>query len=101
MAENAVPSPVPPQPAGPQVGTPVQYRLGPNDVLRIMQARTSVHGGNTVNSGDTCAALVVRNWGTSANLKVLIDGNDADLWVTSMSEGEGPYTWSYLPGEIT
>lgn len=101
MTESAVPSPVPPQPAGPQVGLPVQYRLGPNDVLRVTQARTSPHVGNTLNVGDTCAAVVVRNWGSSANLKVHIDGNDADLWVTSMSEGEGPYTWSYLPGEIT
>jgi len=101
MAESAVPSPVPPQPAGPQVGIAVQYRLGPNDVLRIMQARTSANQGNTVNVGDVCAATVVRNWGSSANLKVQIDGNDVDLWVTSMSEGEGPYTWSYLPGEVT
>lgn len=54
------------------------------------------HYGNEVREGDTFAATIVRAWPTSANLQVLLDGNDV-FWATSVSEGEGPHTWAWPP----
>jgi hypothetical protein len=52
------------------------------------------HMGNDVEAGRRYAAKVVRDWGagSSVNLQVFLDGNDC-LWVTSVSEGDGPGQW--------
>lgn len=55
------------------------------------------HVGNSASEGDQYAAVVVRVFNpttTTANLKVLLDGND-DYWATSATEGEGPGRWAW------
>ncbi len=49
------------------------------------------HVGNELEIGRSYAAKIVRVWGTgtAANLQVFLDGTDT-LWVTSVSEGDGP-----------
>lgn len=48
------------------------------------------HNGATV-----LPAMIVRVWSdTCVNLKVINDG-DADLWVTSVTLGDGPRSWSW------
>lgn len=56
------------------------------------------HTGNTAYAGDQLPAVVVavHGEGSSVNLHVLLDGVDT-YWATSVSEGEGPRTWSWPP----
>lgn len=55
------------------------------------------HYGNPASEGQAYPAVVTAAWGgPSANLKVLLDGND-DYWATSRSEGDGPGYWSWPP----
>lgn len=55
------------------------------------------HVGNELEVGRSYAAKIVRLWsGTTANLQVFLDGNDT-LWVTSVSEGDGPGQWVVAP----
>lgn len=96
----------------------VQYRLSADDAAQVMRRRTTgksiadrmqaenvtwpagaqAHIGNEVKEGDTFPMLIVRVWGTdetsSVNGQVFLDGTDV-LWVTSVSAGEGPHTWSW------
>lgn len=57
------------------------------------------HAGNHVAVGEVYPALVVRVFDpsvTTANLQVLLDGNDT-YWATSRVEGEEPGQWSWPP----
>lgn len=58
------------------------------------------HVGNAVETGQTYPMVIVRCWGTteesSVNGQVLLDGSDA-LWVTSVSQGDGPRHWRAYP----
>jgi len=57
------------------------------------------HVGNEAREGDACAAVVVRVFHPSvstANLQVLLDGND-HYWATSRMEGDGPGHWQWPP----
>ncbi|MGI5161374.1 hypothetical protein [Microbispora sp. CA-102843] len=57
------------------------------------------HVGNHVEAGQVYPAIVVRVWESSfnsANLQVLLDGNDA-YWATSKAEGDEPGTWAWPP----
>lgn len=53
------------------------------------------HVGNEVEVGRRYAAKVVRDWGACVNLQVFLDGTDT-LWVTSVSQGDGPGQWVTL-----
>lgn len=54
--------------------------------------------GNQVSAGDVFPAVIVRQWQAgSANLKVLLDGND-DHWVTSAVSGTGEGQYYVKPG---
>lgn len=53
------------------------------------------HYGNEVREGELFPATVVRTFGgTTVNLQVLLDGNDA-YWATSRMEGDEPGQWSW------
>lgn len=55
------------------------------------------HLGNRVSAGDVFPAIVVKVWESSfnsANLQVLLDGNDT-YWATSIAEGDRPGTWAW------
>lgn len=54
------------------------------------------HFGNLVSEGDSFAATIVKVWSGSVNLQVLLDGTDV-YWATSVTQGEGPHTWSWPP----
>lgn len=97
----------------PTLGRVVHYTVSQEDADKINKRREDfaehlrkypsfeptgyiAHFGNTVKEGDTFTATIVRAWPTSANLQVLLDGNDT-FWATSVSEGEGPRTWAWPP----
>lgn len=85
----------------PTAGRIVLYRLSEDDVKAIMKHRqdgTGRHRGNKPNVGDEYPMMIIRPWsdqpGSCVNGQVFLDGND-NLWVTSVSVGEGPRTWSW------
>lgn len=106
----------------PTVGRIVHYTLGEADAAAINVRRRDfrafeaghkhphepgqpgatghiAHVGNEAREGDVCAAVVVRVSDpsvTTANLQVLLDGND-HYWATSRMEGEGPGCWQWPP----
>lgn len=42
-------------------------------------------------------AIVTCDWGDGClNLKVIIDGNNPDIWVTSVVKGDNQYEWQEL-----
>lgn len=60
------------------------------------------HIGNSVTEGETYPAVVVRVFhpdSTTANLQVLLDGND-HYWATSRSKGESAGFWSWPPRSL-
>lgn len=72
----------------PTVGRIVLYNAGPGQF-----SDPSGPG----NESSPLPAVIVRVWtDTCVNLKVLTDG-PKDAWVTSVTEGEGPYCWSWPP----
>jgi hypothetical protein len=103
----------------PSIGRIVHYRLTGEDVSQINRRRTDgqsirdrmqpmaspkwpegaqAHIGNEAVGGQTFPMVITRVWGvdpTSAvNGQVFLDGTDV-LWVTSVSVGEGPGTFSW------
>lgn len=98
----------------PTIGRIVHYRLTAEeadkinkrvaDAQRLMHKHRSqatgviVHVGNTAYEGDTLPMMIVKTWGdepgSAVNGQVMLDGNHA-LWMTSVSVGEGPGTWSW------
>lgn len=56
------------------------------------------HVGNEVREGDQYPAIIVRVFeaAKSANLQVLLDGNDT-FWACSVGEGEGGRHWNWPP----
>ncbi len=88
----------------PTTGRIVHYALGPSDVDTIKRNRsvagTGIAMGNEPHEGDILPMLIVKPWGdtegSAVNGQVFLDGNDT-LWVTSRSEGTGPFTWSEPP----
>ena len=92
----------------PTAGRTVQYKLSEHDAREINRRRSDaaafarklgpaepgetgraghvLHSGNEVREGQVFPAFKVADWGASANLHVLLDGNDAH-WATSRAEG--------------
>ena len=68
------------------------------DDHRVNANGVQLHVGNRVDAGDVFPMVITRVWGdtpTSAvNGQVLLDGNDL-YWVTSVSVGTGPHTFSW------
>lgn len=55
------------------------------------------HWGNQAAEGDVYPAMIVKTWsGTTVNLQVYLDGNDA-YWATSRQEGDNPGQWMVPP----
>ena len=103
----------------PTIGQIVHYRISDYDAQEINRRRTDagaftrtlagsinpgehgrtghvLHSGNSVSEGQVYPAFVVATFGgTSANLHVLLDGNDT-FWATSRTEGSEPGQW-YRP----
>ncbi|MEU0213692.1 hypothetical protein ABZ281_00740 [Streptomyces sp. NPDC006265] len=93
----------------PTIGRTVHYRASADDAVRINKRRkdayksgayaqedgTIAHVGNDVSEGQIFPAVVVRVWDVgTANLQVLLDGNDT-FWATSRKEGEDVGTWHW------
>jgi len=68
-------------------------KLGPAEPGETGRAGHVLHSGNEVREGQVFPAFKVADWGASANLHVLLDGNDAH-WATSRAEGDEPGQWS-------
>ncbi len=66
--------------------------------VRAWPAGAQAHIGNDAKEGQTFPMLITRVWGDTptcaVNGQVFLDGNDV-LWVTSVSVGEGPRTFSW------
>ncbi|MEZ0066688.1 hypothetical protein ABIA32_002700 [Streptacidiphilus sp. MAP12-20] len=89
------------QPA-PTIGRIVHYTLHEHDAAAIQHRRKQAGTlANFVEEGQTYPAIVVRVWSPdsgSANIRVLLDGND-DLWVTSATPANEPTPgrWNWPP----
>jgi hypothetical protein len=77
----------------------VRYTLNEHDVQRADQLVPRLNASaeqnlNKPHVGDEYPALILRDFGGSANLKVFLDGGaGAELWVTSRAEGAGEGKW--------
>ena len=82
----------------PTVGRIVHYRLSEQDAEQITNRRRDAGAvGNSVRAGDTYPMVIVGVWSpTLVNGQVVLDGPDT-LWVTSVTLGDGPRTWSWPP----
>lgn len=102
----------------PSIGRIVHYVLSDSDAATINKHRqdatasnvsagntgTVVHAGNHVTGGDVYPLIITRVWATgdavteqtACNGQVLLDGNDT-LWVTSVTQGDGPRCWFEAP----
>lgn len=83
------------------IGRIVHYKLSAADVDLIDRNLPISRGlpvRNPVSEGQVLPAVVVAIFGTgtTANLKVLLDGQD-DYWATSRSLGENPGSWAWPP----
>jgi hypothetical protein len=99
-----------PAPPRPSIGRIVRYTLSEQDAARINRPRQEFHSnarfqgtgfvghvGNHVREGEVYPAMIVRVFdprSTTANLKVLLDGND-EFWATSRQLGDGPSFWAW------
>ncbi len=65
--------------------------------LQAWPAGAQAHIGNDVLAGSICPAMIVAAWGTSVNLKVMLDGSDI-YWATSVpfSGEKQPRTWHWM-----
>jgi hypothetical protein len=97
-------------PLRPSIGRIVHYKLSASDATQINRLRQDYqssarpqgtgfvgHVGNQVQEGEVYPAVVVRVFdprSTTANLKVLLDGND-EFWATSRQLGDGPSFWTW------
>jgi hypothetical protein len=68
-------------------------KLGPADAGETGRTGHVLHSGNHVAEGDVLPAFKVADFGSTANLHVLLDGNDTH-WATSRGEGDEPGQWS-------
>lgn len=72
-----------------RIGSIVLYTLSEQDVKEIIERRRQVGAviarGNTPTVGQEYPAIVLADWGGSANLRVLLDGYD-EHWATSRPE---------------
>lgn len=89
----------------PCLGTLLFYRLTAADAEKITAERKASapigdRHGNTPAEGQVYPMTVVRIFSgvvdDAVNGHVFLDGNDS-LWVTSVHEGDGPGTWSWMP----
>ena len=83
------------------IGRIVHYKLSAGDVVQIDNRHPIARGQqvrNPVSEGQVLPAIVtaIFGTGTTANLKVLLDGEDC-YWATSRSLGENPGSWSWPP----
>lgn len=94
-------------------GKLVIYQINEEDATEINRRRSDaiihnannahsgiqVYVGNDVYPGDLFPAIIIRVWQgpefNSANLKVLLDGNDT-WWVQSRTRGKQPGQWRWL-----
>ena len=61
----------------------------------IFNMPDNLRNGVNGNKSDQLPAIIVAAWSeTTVNLKVITDGQN-DLWVTSVSFGDGPNQWSW------
>jgi hypothetical protein len=98
--ETETAAPAPPVIA-PPVGLTVQYTMD-NGTAQSILANRNFAGtrGNSVSAGDKVAAVVVRTFSphtTTANLRLILDGYDGAVWVTSVAQGNSPFNWNYIP----
>ncbi len=88
----------------PTVGRIVHYTISEQDVEEIARQRGHRRSptspvGNQMHAGEVMPMVVTAVWSEDCvNGQVLLDGNDS-LWVTSVSEGEGEYSWCWPPRE--
>jgi hypothetical protein len=100
--DEPAPNPVSP----PSLGRIVHYRLNQADAAaintrrggRALQLGVPVSMlGNEAASGQVFPAKVVRTWGgTTVNLQVTLDGDDA-YWAASRQHGDGDGQWFWPP----
>lgn len=83
-----------------RLGQIVHYTLSEQDAERADRIvprldSSGQQNRNTPQSGETYPAMILRDFGGSANLRVYLDGGSgAELWVTSRAEGDGQGKWA-------
>lgn len=82
--------------SAPRLGEIVAYRLSQNDLDKIAMKRVDGYAANAVANGDVVVMVIVAVFPPTqpgndfaVNGRVLLDGEDAPLWVTSVHEGTG------------
>lgn len=73
----------------PTIGDTVLYQSTEED-LKWMREQPDC------NEAAVLPAVIVADWGSCVNLKVITDGNQ-DLWKTSIQQGVNPGEWKMLP----
>lgn len=72
-----------------RIGKTVLYTLSEQDVKEIIERRrlvgAAIARGNTPTAGQEYPAIILGDWGGSANLRVFLDGYD-EHWATSRPE---------------
>jgi len=82
-----------------RLGQMVLYTLSEQDAERADRIvprldSSAQQNRNTPQAGEEYPAMILRDFGASANLKVFLDGGaGAELWVTSRAEGDGAGKW--------
>ena len=77
----------------PTIGRIVIYNV--TDAQKKAMEDSYKNTGKPCNIQSKLPAIIVAVWSDiCVNLKVITDGQD-DLWVTSSSQGDGPYNWNW------
>jgi hypothetical protein len=89
----------------PSVGRVVHYRLAVRDIMKIRDlavAGIPLTAANGHSEGQVVPAVIVRVFDENgsvgagaSNLKVMVDGQVADLWVTSATRGDKNGQWNW------
>jgi hypothetical protein len=68
----------------------------PTDEQKEKMESSFSNTGKSCNVQSKLPAVIVAAWNdTCVNLKVLLDGDPSDLWITSAHQGDEPGQWNW------
>jgi len=80
----------------PSIGRVVHYRTTEKDE-EIMKTYQQLYGCNIQSTLPAVIVGLNDDDGDTVNVKVMLDGNAPDLWVTSIQQGLEPGQWHWPP----